>query len=154
MLVSHWCIFGFSAMAKILLISVGKIKHSWMREGITDYAARLKHYADFKMLQIKDSNPKKEGAEMLVRAEGMLVALTPVGRTLSSEQFADFLKKQNRPMTFFIGNEEGLSPDVLAKADFQLSLSPMTLPHDLCKLVFLEQLYRAFTILKGEKYHR
>jgi len=125
-----------------------------MREGITDYAARLKHYADFKMLQIKDSNPKKEGAEMLVRAEGMLVALTPVGRTLSSEQFADFLKKQNRPMTFFIGNEEGLSPDVLAKADFQLSLSPMTLPHDLCKLVFLEQLYRAFTILKGEKYHR
>lgn len=107
------------------------------------------------MQEIRDSDMKKEGAEILERAEGtLLVAMAIDGKSLSSEQLADWLKKQNRPITFAIGSENGLSPEVLARADLKLSLSTMTFPHELCRIFLLEQLYRALSILKGEKYHR
>lgn len=141
-------------MVPLRLLAVGKPKRSWVREGIQEYAQRLPHYCQFSMREIRDSNLKKEGEDILKRTEGMLVAMVIGGKSLSSEQLAAWLKEQNRPITFAIGSENGLSPEVLAKADFKLSLSAMTFPHELCRIFLLEQLYRACSILKGEKYHR
>lgn len=141
-------------MVRILVLAVGKPKRSWVREGIQEYAQRLPHYCQFSMREIRDSNLRREGEEILQRVEGMFVAMVTDGKSLSSEQLAAWLEKQNRPITFVIGSEDGLSPEVLAKADLALSLSAMTFPHELCRIFLLEQLYRAFTILKGEKYHR
>ena len=82
------------------------------------------------------------------------MAMVIGGKSLSSEQLAVWIAKQNRPITFAIGSEHSLSPEVIVKSDFQLSLSAMTFPHELCRIFLLEQLYRAATISKGEKYHK
>lgn len=142
-------------MVKLTVLAVGKPKRSWVREGIQEYAVRLPHYCQFAMQELRDSDTKKEGAEILDRAEGtLLVALVIGGKPMSSEQLAAWLQKQNRPITFAIGSENGLSQEVIAKAELKLSFSAMTFPHELCRIFLLEQLYRALSILKGEKYHR
>ena len=140
-------------MVKITLLAVGKPKRSWVREGIQEYAVRLPHYCQFAMQELRDSDPKSEGREILKRVDGtMLVALAIGGKPMSSEQLAAWVQKQNRPITFAIGSENGLSPEVLAKAELQLSLSAMTFPHELCRIFLLEQLYRAFALLREHPY--
>lgn len=140
----------------LALIAVGKLRNMAYEESCQEYLKRLSRYTRIAVVEIKDSIIEKEGKQMLEKSDGSyLVALSPMGKELSSVEFSQFLRNlQEKKIMFVIGSEEGLSQDVLQKANFVLSLSRMTLPHELCRVVFLEQLYRAFTIMKGEKYHK
>ena len=91
----------------------------------------------------------------MLRPEQELVALSEEGKTYTSEKFADFLGgARSHQFLFFIGSADGLSPEIKKKAKHKLSLSPMTFPHEMARLLLLEQLYRAKTILQGGKYHK
>ena len=128
--------------------------------GVAEYAQRLQHYAKTALVELPES--KKLDAEGDATLEQLserdtLVALDERGKTWSSVELAQWLGKQlqsGRDLAFAIGGDEGLAPSVREKALLLLSLSKMTLPHRLARLVLLEQLYRAFTILRGEPYHR
>ena len=151
---------------KIKFIWIGKAKHSYVSAGIEDYQKRLAHYCKTEFLELKDLSLKSKGN--IKKAEGQLFAkqinnsafticLDEKGKEMSSIELAKFFSDlQNRSVknvNLMIGGALGWSPDILKKSNFLLSLSRMTLPHDLCRLVLLEQVYRAFTIMKGEKYH-
>jgi 23S rRNA (pseudouridine1915-N3)-methyltransferase len=152
---------------KVRLLSVGKDRSGLFEPGVQEYAARLQRYCRFELAALPESrkanSPKRaveeEGARLLatLRPREVLVALDERGRALSSTQFAQMLGKlqaEGREVAFCIGSAEGLSDAVRARAQQVLSLSAMTLPHRLARLVLVEQLYRAFTLLRGEPYHR
>lgn len=140
-----------------------------MEQGIAKYADRLKHYANFEMKVIADiKNRKTLTEEQQKKAEGELIAgqlqggdtlvlLDERGKSLSSTQFAATLNKMMlsgcKRIVFVVGGPYGFDNEVYAKANDKISLSPMTFSHQMVRLVFVEQLYRAFTILKGEPYH-
>lgn len=139
---------------KLKLIAVGKVKKSWIRDGIDLYGARL---PELEIVEIKDSNPVKEGEQVLAGLRGgdRLVALSEAGTCFSSVQFAAFLgKAPSNRLILFIGSAEGLSLEVKQQAQVLLSLSPMTFPHELARLMLVEQLYRAKTILNRGNYHK
>ncbi len=139
---------------KIKLVAVGKVKKGWIREGLDVYRKRV---PELDLVEIKDSNPMKEGELVLsmLRPEQELVALSEEGRTYTSEQFANLLGgARSHQFVFFIGSAEGLSSQIKQKAKHKLSLSPMTFPHELARLMLIEQLYRAKTILQGGRYHK
>ncbi|MEM0982223.1 MAG: 23S rRNA (pseudouridine(1915)-N(3))-methyltransferase RlmH [Cyanobacteria bacterium P01_H01_bin.58] len=139
---------------KVRLIAIGKVKKNWIREGIATYQKRLPELA---VQELKDSTPAKEGAQILSLVQGSdrLIALTEEGKTYSSIEFAKFLSHaaSNR-LIFALGSAEGLSLSVKQQASQQLSLSPMTFPHEVARLLLVEQLYRAKTILQGSSYHK
>ncbi|MBE7383267.1 MAG: 23S rRNA (pseudouridine(1915)-N(3))-methyltransferase RlmH [Leptolyngbya sp. SIO1E4] len=139
---------------KVKLISVGKVKKPWIREGIEVYQKRL---PELEIIEVKDSTPNKEGEQILSLLKGSdrLIALTEEGKSFSSLQFAEFLSQadSNRLM-FTIGSAEGLSLTVKEAAVTCLSLSLMTFPHEIARLLLVEQLYRAKTILQGSSYHK
>ena len=139
---------------KLKLIAVGKIKKHWIQDGIAVY---LKRIPELEIVEIKDTTPQKEGevALSLLKPNQKLVALMEEGKTYSSEQFAEFLSRAgSNEWVLLIGSAEGLSPEIKQRADYRLSLSPMTFPHELARLMLVEQLYRAKTILQGGKYHK
>ncbi|MGF1523671.1 MAG: 23S rRNA (pseudouridine(1915)-N(3))-methyltransferase RlmH [Leptolyngbyaceae cyanobacterium] len=139
---------------KVRLIAVGKVKKAWIREGIQTYHKRL---PELEVIEIKDSTLAKEGQQMLTILKGQdrLVALTEEGASFSSTKFADFLSRaDSNSLVFVIGSAEGLSAQIQAIAAQRLSLSPMTFPHELARLLLMEQLYRAKTILQGSCYHK
>ncbi len=140
----------------IRIVAVGKIKNKAYEEACQEYLKRLSKYARVEMVVVKDKGVESEGETILNRCEGsFLIALSPEGVEMSSFEFSRFLQRsQEKKVTFAIGSEHSLSQEVLTKANLVFSLSRMTLPHELCRVVFLEQLYRAFTILKGMKYHK
>ena len=138
------------------VIVVGRTKEKYLLEGISEYVKRLGGYTPLKIVEVKDSS-KAEEEEKILKAAGddYVVALDVGGKELSSEEFAAFLKKNlDKKMVFVIGGAEGLSGPVLESADYRLSLSKMTYTHEMARLIFLEQLYRAFTIINGRKYHK
>jgi 23S rRNA (pseudouridine1915-N3)-methyltransferase len=153
---------------KLTLIAVGRLKTASWVAAQTDYLERIRHYAPLNVVEIKDrigqgleekAVVEKEGGDILRAAENVpaLIALTPEGKLLKSPEWAETLQKLSETyqrLAFVIGGPNGLSEDVLKKSRLQLSLSPMTFPHELARVIFLEQLYRAFTILGGEKYHK
>lgn len=154
------------------IISVGKIKEPFYLKGIEEYLKRLKPYASIELvdgLEEKTSPRagqneitkilKKEGERILklVDEKDILVALDIKGKGLSSEQFASLLRKWNNSgsrVNLVIGASHGLSPEVKQRADYRLSFSPMTFPHQMAVLILSEQIYRGFKILKGEPYHK
>ncbi|MEO1094452.1 MAG: 23S rRNA (pseudouridine(1915)-N(3))-methyltransferase RlmH [Cyanobacteria bacterium J06638_28] len=139
---------------KVRLIAIGKVKKTWIREGIATYQKRLPELA---VQELKDSTPAKEGAQILSLVEGSdrLIALTEDGRPYSSIEFAEFLSHaDSNRLVFALGSAEGLSLPVKQQASQQLSLSPMTFPHEVARLLLVEQLYRAKTILQGSRYHK
>ena len=139
---------------KLKLIAVGKIKKGWIREGIDLYAKRL---PELEVIELKDSTPEREGEQLLalVKPTETLVALTETGRSLGSVAFTQWLAQaDSHQLVFVIGSAEGLSDRVKAQAEQQLSLSAMTFPHELARLMLMEQLYRAKTILQGSRYHK
>jgi len=139
----------------ITLLCIGKVKESYLREGIQEFTTRLRKYHSFDLLEIKDSTPAKETKQILSKISNAFVVVLDVkGKQLASEAFAQFLKKQEKKIIFILGGPEGVTDLVKQRADLPLSLSSMTMPHEYCRLFFIEQLYRAFTILKGEKYHK
>lgn len=153
---------------RLELIFPGKTKEAYLRKGIDDFSERLRHYVktDFKI--IKDRSGSHDPARA-VRLEGeqllencsksaCVVVLDPGGRQFSSEEFARTVEgwegQGRQVVSFIIGGPDGLSPAVIARADLLLSLSRMTFTHEMARLLLLEQLYRAYSIKAGTKYHK
>jgi len=152
----------------IELIVVGKIRSQPWLLAQADYVKRLGYYTRFNLVEVKDyvgrGQPdavamQKEGELLLKAADGAgrLILLTPEGQHPTSPGLARYLQKQIEVygrLAFLIGGPLGFSEEVLAAAHDQLSLSPLTFTHELARVILLEQLYRAFTILNGENYHK
>ncbi len=155
---------------KYVLVTVGKFKAPFIAEGMDLYRRRITRYTEFSVLPVKEEKiskgcnealiKQKEGDRILekIPADGYGVALDQRGKPLASEEWFDFLTdlgRQGIKKAFFcIGGPLGLSPQVLAQAQQVLSLSSLTLTHEMSALVFSEQLYRYLTVQAGEKYHR
>lgn len=152
----------------INLIAVGKIRSKPWQLAQADYEKRLGYYTRFNLVEVKDfvgrGQPdavamQKEG-ELLLKAAngaGRIILLTPEGDSPTSPKLARYLQKQIERygrLAFLIGGPLGFADEVLAAAHDQLSLSPLTFTHELARVILLEQLYRAFTILNGESYHK
>lgn len=149
---------------------MGKPKMSYLAEGISDYLQRMQHYARVALVEIREpAKPQKMDDEKVMRLEAekffphlkntdYIVALDRAGERLDSVALADFLQNcmnHNRnPVVFIIGGELGLDKTLLKRADRVLSLSDLTFTHDMTRLILTEQLYRAFSILAGQKYHK
>ena len=138
---------------RIKIIAVGKIKKEYIRKGILDYSKRLVHYIPFKVVEIKE-----EHLSRFIDVDAFNVLLDEKGKALTSAAFALFIEKMMissaKDIVFFVGGSEGFSDEFRKRADFFLSLSKMTLPHEMARMVLVEQIYRAFTIIRGEKYHK
>ena len=153
----------------IKLIIIGKTKSEFLIEGENEYQKRLKHYCKFSELIIPDIKnggklskkelKEKEGSLILasIKNSDYVILLDDKGLTLSSTGFAELLNKKmvssSHELIFVVGGAFGFSESVYKRANTKLSLSKMTFSHQMVRLIFKEQLYRAFTILKGEKYH-
>lgn len=152
----------------ITIVAVGRLRENHWQVAQADYVRRLGHYTDFRLLEVKDAVGKsmpesvalgREGEQLLaaVPRGARLVLMDAGGRQMSSPDLAAHLQTQLETygdLAFVIGGPAGFDPSVVAAADDRLALSRMTFPHELARVVLLEQLYRAFTILRGEPYHR
>jgi len=154
---------------KITLIQVGGTVDRYLRTGVDEYVKRLGHYTKFSITEItdlknasklsRDELKKREGSEILKKlsSEDFVVLLDERGKLYSSEDFAQFIQSKmnqsTRSLVFIIGGAFGFSEEIYARAQAKLSLSKMTFSHRMIRLLFTEQLYRAFTILRNEPYH-
>jgi 23S rRNA (pseudouridine1915-N3)-methyltransferase len=143
---------------KIKIICVGKIKDHYLRASIADFSDRVGHYkeiAKVETVEIKDMGIEKEADKIIYMLdEEFLVVLGEEGKSYSSGEFADFIKKMNKDIVFVIGGPFGVSQRLKQKANLMLSMSKMTFTHEMARLFLLEQLYRAFNIIKGTQYHK
>ncbi len=158
---------------KITLICVGKLKEDFYTAAVAEYAKRLSAYCEFRIIQVEDEKTPnaasmreqdvikdKEGERILKKIEDKMyvVALCIDGKQPDSMQFSDFIERNmtygESSMAFIIGGSLGLSKAVLDRADYKLSFSKMTFPHQLMRVIFAEQLYRAFKIMNNEPYHK
>ena len=130
------------------LLFIGKPRSREANLLAQEYTGRIKHYCKFEMVQLKD----EKAAAAYGRA--FKVVLDPAGEQLTSRELAAFLEKTTRETAFFVGGAEGFSDEFRARADRLISLSKMTLPHELARVILAEQIYRAFTILRGHPYPR
>ena len=136
------------------LLVVGKVRRDWVKEGIKLYLKRLPF---LRITELRDSNPQKEAGEIHAQLKGdeVLISLTEEGELFSSISFAKYLSRfGSQRLVFLIGGPNGLAPEIKTLAHIQLSLSPMTFPHEIARLLLIEQIYRATTIIKGGPYHR
>ena len=154
---------------KITLLTVGATDVKWVREGLELYSGRLKHYIPFEIREIpelkkvsalsQDEIKQKEGELILKNLTPLdhVILLDEHGKQYRSLEFASFIGNHmscsGRNLVFVIGGAYGFSEEVYKRADGKMSLSPMTFSHQMVRAIFAEQLYRAFTILKGEPYH-
>ena len=145
-------------MIKIHLIVVGKIKESFFREGVNEYLKRLSHFADVSVRELPERSTLQEEGEDILRAlKGYVIALAIEGKKLSSELLAQKLKSLTdggKEISLVIGSSHGLCKEVKDRADFLLSFSDMTFPHQLMRVILCEQIYRAFMIENGSSYHK
>lgn len=139
---------------KIDILAIGKLKSRPVQELVGDYSRRLSHYVGIEIHACRD----QKQAQARIGAHDFLVVLDERGTQLTSEGLADFIaahqNKGTKRMAFYIGGPEGVGQEVKDRADFRLSLSQMTFPHEMIQAILLEQLYRACSILKGEPYHK
>ncbi|WP_114993033.1 23S rRNA (pseudouridine(1915)-N(3))-methyltransferase RlmH [Synechococcus sp. UW179A] len=136
------------------IIAVGKVRKRWVQEGVDLYLKRLPGLG---ITELRDSNPKKEAEAIrqALRTDEYPVLLMEQGLTLTSVDFADRLRDLgSERLAFVIGGADGFTDAFKSTARWQLSLSPLTFPHELARLLLLEQLYRAQAILQGSPYHR
>lgn len=136
------------------ILAVGKVRRGWIQDGIDLYRKRLPGLA---ILEIRDGTPEKEAEaiQSALRPDETLVALMEEGETLASVPFARRLDSfGNDRLAFVIGGADGLTAALKSQSRWQLSLSPMTFPHELARLMLIEQLFRAQAILQGSPYHR
>ena len=155
---------------KIKIIALGKIKENFLKDGVNEFLKRLTPYASLEIveltpIEIKDESLtakvlEEEGEKILshIKENSYVITLEIHGKQLSSEEFASRINEIGNSgvseIVFIIGSSCGLSPLVSARADFKLSMSKMTFLHKFARLILVEQIYRAFKILKGEKYHK
>ncbi|HEY1009269.1 23S rRNA (pseudouridine(1915)-N(3))-methyltransferase RlmH [Daejeonella sp. JGW-45] len=154
---------------KITLLTIGKTEDKYLTEGIGIYLKRLKHYINFSILEIPDlkntkslstEQQKSKEAELIfknINSTDHVILLDEKGQELTSKQYSAFLNKKmvggQQHLVFIVGGPYGFSKDVYERSNEKISLSRMTFSHQMIRLFFTEQLYRAFTILKGEPYH-
>ncbi|WHX40610.1 23S rRNA (pseudouridine(1915)-N(3))-methyltransferase RlmH [Mesobacillus sp. AQ2] len=157
----------------ISIVTVGKLKEKYFKQGIEEYLKRLGSYAKVEVFEVPDEKApeelsdnemvqvkQKEGERILskIGQDTYVIALAINGKLKSSEELADSLDKLatygKSKIAFVIGGSLGLSDEVLKRADEQLSFSKMTFPHQLMRLILVEQIYRAFRINRGEPYHK
>ena len=136
------------------IIAIGKIKKKWIKEGIEMYLKRL---PGLEVIEIKDNNQTKEEhiIKGIIKKNELLVTLNESGQSFTSKQLAKkLLNSHNQNIIFVIGGDSGLSPHLNNAASWQLSLSPLTFPHEIARLLLIEQIYRAKTITQGGPYHK
>jgi len=141
-------------ISRCRIIAVGKVRKGWVQEGVALYLKRLQ---GLQVVELKDSTPEKEAEAIrsTLRADEWPVMLMEQGTPLASIPFAQRLERLgNERLAFVIGGADGLTDELKAAARWQLGLSPMTFPHELARLLLLEQLFRAQAILQGSPYHR
>ena len=158
---------------KIKIVTVGKLKEKYLKDGIAEYSKRLSRFANLEMIELADektpdraSNSENqkilelEGTRILskISDRDFVIVLAIEGKSLSSEEFSKQLEQAPingfSTLTFVIGGSLGLSPQVKKRANLFLSFGRLTLPHQLMRLVLVEQIYRAFTIQQGSPYHK
>ena len=141
-------------ISRYKIIAIGKIKKKWIKQGIEMYLKRL---PGLKIIEIKDNTQIKEehSIKEIISKNETLVTLNENGRIFTSKQLTKkLLNSHSQNITFVIGGSSGLSPSLNNSASWQLSLSPLTFPHEIARLLLIEQLYRAKTISQGGPYHK
>lgn len=160
-------------MISITIVAVGKIKEKFYTDAVAEYSKRLKRYCKLNIVEVKDEptpdNQSDREREIILNCEGKrlsekipksayVVALCIEGKMMSSEKFSDHIQKTavdgNGEIVFVIGGSMGICDEIKESADLKLSFSEMTFPHQLMRVVLLEQIYRAFNIAEGGKYHK
>lgn len=151
---------------KVNIVCVGKIKEQFFTDAIKEYLKRISRFADLKIIEVDEASKitnleqksKAEGEKLLQKCQGVIVALDGGGKLLSSTEIADFIHKKEvqgeSVISFIIGGSNGLSKEVLDRADLILSFGKITFPHQLFRVVLVEQIYRALTIIEGLPYHK
>lgn len=158
---------------KITVITVGKIKEKYLKDAITEYSKRLSKYCKLEIVEVADEKTPDNASEVVeesirskeaerilkyVKEDAFVITLEINGNQLSSEELASKIEKLGVQGTshiiFIIGGSIGLGREVLQKSDFALSFSKMTFPHQLMRVVLLEQVYRSYRIINGEPYHK
>ena len=158
---------------EIRIITVGKIKEKYLSDGIAEYAKRLSRYCKLTFCQVADEKTPDKASEALniqikdtegerlmkhIREQDYVIALAIDGKMLDSVELSEKIEKLGvsgiRSIAFVIGGSLGLSDRVLKRADYKLSFSKMTFPHQLMRLILVEQIYRSFKIIKNETYHK
>ena len=158
---------------KIKIVTVGKLKEKYLKDGIAEYTKRISRFAKLEMIELTDEKTPDKASELenqkILETEGarilskvgerdFVVVLAIEGKTLSSEDFSKQLEQASikgySTLTFIIGGSLGLAPIVKNRANLSVSFGRLTLPHQLMRLVLVEQIYRAFTIQQGSPYHK
>lgn len=149
----------------IKIITVGKIKEKYLKDGINEYLKRMQKYAKVEIIELQDEDfdinktllKEKEKIEKYIKERDYVVTLEIDGEELSSIELSkkiDNIMLNNSDITFIIGGSYGLHDDIKKRSNFALSFSKMTFPHQLFRLILLEQIYRSFKILNNETYHK
>ena len=158
---------------KIKVVTVGKLKEKYLKDGISEYSKRISRFAKLEMIELADEKTPDRASESenqkILEIEGQrilskvgdrdfVIVLAIEGKTLSSEEFSKQLEEASikgfSTLTFIIGGSLGLAQDVKNRANLSVSFGRLTLPHQLMRLVLVEQIYRAFTIQQGSPYHK
>ncbi|MDD2211731.1 MAG: 23S rRNA (pseudouridine(1915)-N(3))-methyltransferase RlmH [Clostridia bacterium] len=158
---------------QIRIIAVGKLKEKYWREAVREYSKRMKPYAVVEIIEVAEQRTadhpspveieqvlRKEGAQIakLIPSSAYVIPLAIAGERLSSEGLSGFIDRLifagKSKIVFIIGSSYGISREILEKGDFLLSFSPMTFPHQMMRVILLEQIYRSMKILKHEPYHK
>ena len=158
---------------KIKIVTVGKLKEKYLKDGIAEYSKRLSRFANLEMIELADEKTPDRASDSenqkILELEGtrilskigdrdFVIVLAIEGKSLSSEEFSKQLERAPingfSTLTFVIGGSLGLSPQVKKRANLSISFGRLTLPHQLMRLVLVEQIYRAFTIQQGSPYHK
>ena len=164
------CIEWYNKLMKIKIIALGKIKEKFLKDGIDEFLKRLTPYTSIEIteltpVEIKDENLTQKALEeegekilSLIKEDAFVITMEILGKQLSSEEFAQKINEitvnGTSELVFVIGSSCGLSKNVSDRANFKMSMSKMTFLHQFARLILVEQIYRAFKILKGEKYHK
>ena len=143
----------------IRIICVGKIKEKFYRDAIDEYMKRMGKYHKIEIVEVSDSNMRSEASEILkkINSKDYVVTLEIEGKSLSSLELSNFIDKtliSNSVITFVIGGSDGLDDEVKRRANYKLSFSRLTFPHQLFRVILLEQIYRSFKIINNEAYHK
>lgn len=160
-------------LMNITIISVGRLKEKYLKAGVDEYSKRLTRYCKLNIIEVADEKAPENLSDTEIKmikdkeAEGIfkhikdgmyVIVLDIKGKMISSEDLANKLQdlgvSGNSQIVFIIGGSLGVADILLKRADFKLSFSPMTFPHQLMRLILLEQVYRGFRIIKGEPYHK
>lgn len=158
---------------KITVITVGKIKEKYLKDAIAEYSKRLSRYCKLEILEVADEKTpdgaseiveenirEKEGERILklIKEDAYVITLEISGKMLTSEELADRIEtlgiQGKSHLVFVIGGSIGLGREVLRRSDYTLSFSKMTFPHQLMRVILLEQIYRSYRIINGEPYHK